>query len=149
LRGVTAVPREAGARGRHAVVALVCGLALAGCGDARDDPAPGVPTTGSKAVSKVPRSDGPNVFLIVVDAASAEFFGVYGDAHATSPTIDAFARESVVFENAYSQSATTTASSVSLLTGVRGTTHLMTGQSVLPEQFKTAAERFRAHGYQT
>jgi arylsulfatase A-like enzyme len=100
-------------------------------------------------VSKVPRSDGPNVFLIVVDAASAKFFGVYGDAHATSPTIDAFARESVVFENAYSQSATTTASSVSLLTGVRGTTHLMTGQSVLPEQFKTAAERFRAHGYQT
>ncbi len=87
--------------------------------------------------------------MIVADAASAEFFGVYGDPHGTSPAVDAFARESVVFENAYSQSATTTASTVSLLTGVRGTTHLMTGTNVLPAQFKTAAERFRAHGYRT
>ena len=147
--GFLADPRACGlcARGLALAVAILVGSLS--CGSGGDGEPPASRGEIPPAASAVPSSDGYSVFIIVLDAASAEFFGLYGDPHDTSPAIDAFARESVVFENAYSQSATTTASSVSLLTGVRGTTHLMTGQNVLPAQFKTAAERFSAHGYRT
>jgi len=89
----------------------------------------------------------PDVFVVVLDAASSFYFGTYGDVHGTSPNLDRFAGDSVVFDQAYSQSATTTPSTASLLTGVRVMTHRTSGKSVLPEQFETVAELFGAHGY--
>jgi arylsulfatase A-like enzyme len=89
----------------------------------------------------------PNIILIVLDAASAAYFGVYGAARDSTPNIDRLARQSVLFENAYSQSATTISSTASLLTGVRGTTHLMSGKTVLPRGYPTAAEMLGGYGY--
>jgi len=91
----------------------------------------------------------PNVFLIVLDAASAKHLGCYGDRHGTSPNIDRLAGESVLFERAYSQTATTVCSTASLLTGVRETTHLMTTTTRLPEKFPTLAEMLSDHGIKT
>ena len=92
-------------------------------------------------------SGGPNVFVIVLDAASSFYLGLYGDTHATTPNLDRLARESVVFDQAYSQSATTTPSTASLVTGVRVMTHRLNARSVLPEEFDTVAELFGEHGY--
>jgi arylsulfatase A-like enzyme len=89
----------------------------------------------------------PNIVVIVLDAASAAYFGAYGAAGDSTPHIDRLARESVLFENAYSQSATTIPSTASLLTGVRGTTHLMSGDTVLPREYPTAAELLGRYGY--
>ena len=89
----------------------------------------------------------PNIVVIVLDAASAAYFGAYGAARDSTPHIDRLARQSVLFENAYSQSATTIPSTASLLTGVRGTTHLMSGSSVLPREYPTAAELLGRYGY--
>ncbi|MFQ5411138.1 MAG: sulfatase [Phycisphaerae bacterium] len=91
----------------------------------------------------------PNVFLIVLDAAAAPYFGCYGDVHGTSPNIDRLAAESVLFENASSQTATTITSTASLLTGVRATTHLMTDTTTLPEALPTLAERLSQRGMKT
>jgi arylsulfatase A-like enzyme len=90
-----------------------------------------------------------SVFLIILDAASASYFGAYGDPHGTSPHIDHLARESVVFENAYSQSASTPPSTASLLTGVRGSTHGMTGFTKLPPRLHTLPQLLARSGYRT
>jgi arylsulfatase A-like enzyme len=79
------------------------------------------------------------VVWIVLDAAGARYFGVYGNEIATTPNIDAFARGgATVFERAYSQSAWTPASTASFLTGryphpliqTRGVGALARGQSI-------------------
>lgn len=101
------------------------------------------PTPGTAVASAEPT----DVFVIVLDAASAFYFGSYGDVHGTSPNLDRLARESIVFDRAYSQSATTTPSTASLITGVRVMTHRMSGNAVLPEQFETAGELFDKRGY--
>lgn len=102
-----------------------------------------------ESTTNPPGRSGPSVLLIVVDAASAEFFGCYGDPTGTSPNIDRLAAESVLFERAYSQTPTTVTSTASLLTGVRATTHHMTVRSVLGRRFRTAAERLKAYGFKT
>ncbi|MBK8268529.1 MAG: sulfatase-like hydrolase/transferase [Planctomycetes bacterium] len=88
----------------------------------------------------------PSVFIIVLDAASAQYFGCYGDTHGTSPNIDRFAAESVLFENAYGQTPTTVTSTASLMTGVRATTHLMTDTTVLDPKFETMPQAFSRQG---
>ena len=110
--------------------ALLALCASAGCRD------PGPPPPAS-------------IFVITLDAASALYFGTYGDPHGATPHIDRFASEAVVFDNAYSQSSTTVASTASLLTGVRGTTHLMTGYTMLPPQFTTLPQRLAKLGFRT
>jgi arylsulfatase A-like enzyme len=90
-----------------------------------------------------------SIFVIAVDAASAFYFGAYGDSHGATPEIDRFAREAVLFEQAYSQSATTVSSTASLLTGVRGTTHRMTGRTELSAQLPTLPELLAAQGFAT
>jgi choline-sulfatase len=90
---------------------------------------------------------GTNVILIVLDAASASFFSSYGAGSAATANIRRLARDSVVFEQAYGQSATTVPSVASLLTGLRPTTHLMTHEASLPEDIPTLAQRLGRHGY--
>ncbi|HSU83021.1 MAG TPA: sulfatase [Thermoanaerobaculia bacterium] len=57
-----------------------------------------------------------NVILILVDTLRADRLSAWGYARPTSPNLDAFARESVQFKNARSQSACTFPSANSLLT---------------------------------
>ena len=105
------------------------GLLALGCGAAKPPPA--------------------SIFVIAVDAASAFYFGAYGDAQGATPEIDRFAREAVLFEQAYSQSATTVSSTASLLTGVRVTTHRMTGRTKLSPKLPTLPELLAAQGFAT
>src|SRR5579885_1785386 len=48
-------------------------------------------------------SPGTNVILITIDTLRADHLSVYGYPRQTSPALDALARESVLFKNAYSQ----------------------------------------------
>lgn len=122
-------------KGRECVGAFIAIACIGGCG--------GEPPSAGSSVSS------PDVFVIVLDAASSSFFGTYGDRHGTSPHLDRFASEAVVFDQAYSQSATTTPSTASLVTGVRVMTHRTSGKTVLPEQFKTLAQLFGERGYRS
>jgi len=59
-----------------------------------------------------------SVVLVILDAAGAPYLGAYGNPFATSPNVDALARNgAVLFERAYAQSAWTLPSAASLLTG--------------------------------
>ncbi len=48
---------------------------------------------------------GPNLILISMDTLRADHLGSYGYHRDTSPTIDSFSYESILFEHAYSTSA--------------------------------------------
>ncbi|HJQ35783.1 MAG TPA: sulfatase [Thermoanaerobaculia bacterium] len=73
----------------------------------------GVPPAGP-----APSQRRPNVLIYLVDTLRADHLGVYGYARPTSPHIDAFARDSVVFTNAIAQSSWTKTSVASVLTGL-------------------------------
>lgn len=66
----------------------------------------------------------PNVIFIVFDAARADHFSCYGYPKQTTPNIDAIAKQSVVFENNFSQ-ATWTAPSLASIFSSRYKTPLI------------------------
>jgi arylsulfatase A-like enzyme len=58
----------------------------------------------------------PNIIWISVDTLRADALGCYGYERNVSPAIDSFAQESILFENAFSQSTWTLPSHLSMLT---------------------------------
>lgn len=59
-----------------------------------------------------------NVLLLTVDAARADHFATYGYDRITMPHVEALAKDSLVFETAYSASPATQASMVALWSGI-------------------------------
>ena len=58
----------------------------------------------------------PNIVLITVDTLRADHLGSYGFYRDTTPRIDAFAKDALVFDQAYATMATTLPSHASMLT---------------------------------
>jgi len=86
-----------------------------------------------------------NVVWIVLDAAGASHFGLYGYARPTTPSIDRLGGESAVFERAYAQYPSTVSSTGSFLTG-RYPHEALTGNKVTAP---TIATYLRAEGFRT
>ena len=59
----------------------------------------------------------PNILVIVVDTLRADHLSAYGYARETSPNLDRFASQGVLFENAISAASWTLPSHASLVTG--------------------------------
>ncbi|TFG80620.1 MAG: hypothetical protein E4H23_01780 [Chrysiogenales bacterium] len=92
----------------------------------------------------------PNIILITVDALRADYLGAYGNANDTSPQIDAFARESLVFTNAYCTVPKTSASFASLMTGLHPFFHQTSPiKDFLREENLTLAEFLSKNDYET
>ncbi|MFQ5526148.1 MAG: sulfatase [Thermoanaerobaculia bacterium] len=101
----------------------------------------------------------PNVLVVLIDALRRDHLGAYGYELPTSPNIDAFAAESVVFNRAYSHSSWTKPSVATLFTSLYPDQHGLgrvgfEGDAgfetdVLPKPIVTMAERFRQSGYRT
>ena len=64
-----------------------------------------------------PRRPDADVVVITIDALRADHVGAYGYRRATTPHIDALAREGARFEHAYAQAPHTSFSVASMLTG--------------------------------
>ncbi|MFH1998850.1 MAG: sulfatase [Planctomycetota bacterium] len=64
-----------------------------------------------------------NLIILSIDTLRPDHLGCYGYRRPTSPTIDRFARENVLFKHVYSQSPYTLPSHVSLFTSQYPTTH--------------------------
>ncbi|RME26715.1 MAG: hypothetical protein D6798_06150 [Deltaproteobacteria bacterium] len=58
-----------------------------------------------------------DVIVIIVDSLRADALGTYGNPHPTSPHIDAFARDSVVFEQAHTTAPWTLPTVATVMTG--------------------------------
>ncbi len=92
----------------------------------------------------------PNVILISIDSLRADHVGCYGYGRNTTPHLDRFAREGVVFEQHISSSSWTLPAHAALFTSVPDSVHgcvEATGTALNPA-FVTLAERFREGGYE-
>jgi len=89
-------------------VPFVAALALAALACAAEEPAPG---------------PSANVVLVTLDTTRADHLGLYGYFRDTSPHLDAFAEEAIVFEQALAPMATTLPTHTSLLTATEPLEH--------------------------
>lgn len=92
------------------------------------------------------QTDKPDVVLITVDALRADRLGVYGYDGGTSPRLDAFAAQSLVFERAYTTMPSTSFALTSLMVGY--STYALALESNL-DAYPTLADRFHRRGYET
>ncbi len=96
------------------------------------------------------REKRPNILLIVIDALRPDHLSFNGYTRPTSPNIDRFAQQSVVFQNAISAASWTKPSFTSFLTGLYPCQHGVTGwESVLHDSVVTLAELLKEAGYGT
>ena len=95
-----------------ALLPLALLLPAAGCSDSRDarEDAP------AEASAAAPRDDRPNIVLVTLDTTRADRLGVYGYFRDTSPRLDAFAADALVFDRLIVPMATTLPSHLSILT---------------------------------
>jgi arylsulfatase A-like enzyme/Flp pilus assembly protein TadD len=98
-----------------------------------------------------PRRAAPNVILITIDTLRADHLGCYGATDVKTPTLDALARDGVVFERAISQVPLTWPSHAAILTGTypfQNGVQDFTGQPLDP-RFRSVAQVFKQQGYAT
>ncbi|MDA0747437.1 MAG: VanZ family protein [bacterium] len=96
----------------------------------------------------VAQAERPNVLLITVDTFRPDHLGAYGYSRETSPVLDRFAQEGVLFQNTISSSSWTTPGLLSVLTGLWAPTHGVDvrGKSLRPGT-PTFATVLRKAGY--
>ncbi len=93
-----------------------------------------------------------NVILVLVDTLRADHLSTYGYSRPTSPNVDAFAKESIKFENARSQASCTFPSANSILTSRYPSAFL--GQPPahplgIPADIPSIAEILKKRGFRT
>ncbi len=96
--------------------------------------------------ASLPVRPGVNVIVVSFDALRADALGTYGHPRRTSPRIDAFAAESIVFENAYTVAPVTPTSFASAFTGMLPT-RVFHAWNLASDD--TLAQRFSDAGYTT
>ncbi len=114
---------------RAATLSVVLGVVLAGCGGADKAPL--------------------NVLVITLDTLRADRVGAYGYMRDTTPHLDAFAKESVLFEQAFAASSFTPPTHASILTGRYPGEHGMLHWNKHLADVPTAAQLFAEAGYRT
>ncbi len=91
----------------------------------------------------------PNI-LWIVSEDNSPFLGCYGDEFATTPVLDAMAKESVLYENAFATAPVCAPARSSLITGMypssMGTQH-MRSYNAVPELIRFFPKYLRAAGY--
>ena len=92
------------------------------------------------------RQDTP-VILISCDSLRADHLSCYGYSRPTSPHLDEWARETVLFENAICQEAWTPTSHMTMLTGLYPKNHKLTSMTNLAETVPTLADVLSGLGY--
>lgn len=103
-------------------------------------------------ISALAQNDRPNILWIVSEDNNADMIGCYGNAFATTPNIDAFAKQGVLYRNAFSTAPVCAPSRCTLITGMYpptlGTEHM---RSVYPvsAQVKFFPRYLREAGYYT
>ncbi len=102
--------------------------------------------------TRAPEADArANVVLISIDTLRADHLGCYGYERATSPNVDAFCRESVVFEKAFAHAPSTLPSHASILTSLVPHHHGASWENkrALPDASTTLSEVLAEAGYST
>ena len=96
-----------------------------------------------------PAAGKPNVVFITIDTVRADHLSLYGYGRPTSPSLERWARQGVVFDRAISASSWTLPSHASLFTGLLPHQHGANWFTPLDTSRWTLAEVLRAYGYET
>jgi arylsulfatase len=115
---------------RSLALGLTGGLSLVGC-------------------QKRPREGWPSIFLITVDTLRADHLGCHGYSRNTSPNIDQFARDALLFENCLSHAPATRCSFASMLSGFLPHETRTLKHNTVPREVDTLPEILRRQGYKT
>lgn len=99
--------------------------------------------------ARLPAASGSNLLLLVVDTLRADHLGVYGYTRPTSPNLDRFAEQAVVYETAISQSSWTQPATATLLTGLYPIEHGVLGGVRLDPALETLPESLQGAGFTT
>lgn len=94
-------------------------------------------------------ADEPLLVLISVDCLRADHVGAYGYERATTPAIDALARDGTVFENAFATASWTLPTHMSMLTGLVPSLHGATKWEKLASSVAFLPETLAEAGYRT
>ena len=93
---------------------------------------------------------GPSVIVISVDTLRPDHLGCYGYDRETSPTVDRFAEESLLFENCFAQAPTTRPSCGVILSGFfPHELKIFNNSDNLSDEVPTVTELLREKGYRT
>lgn len=113
------------------------------------DPLRPLHVTASRVAARAPSEMRPSILFIVWDTVRAASLGLHGYARATTPTLDAIAREAVVFDQAIAPAPWTLPTHGTLFTG-RYPHHLATGWNTpLSARYPTLAETLGHLGYES
>ena len=96
-----------------------------------------------------PRTDSPNVLIIILDTVRAASTSLHGYARSTTPALTRLAREGVWFDWAIAPSAWTLPSHASMFTGRAASTLSTSWRRPLDAAFPTVAEALSRAGYAT
>ena len=105
----------------------------------------------NRAVAALPpsASGAPNILVIMIDTLRADHLSTYGYERVTSPTLDALAKEGVLFEDAYAASSWTLPSHASIFTGQYPSVHGADDDRPLDKRLPTIGEEMQELGYRT
>ena len=127
---------------------LVAVLAMLWAGGARVLARPAVPVVPPRAAAAP--AGAPNVVLLMIDTLRADRLGVYGNAGAKTPAIDALAADGVRGAHTFSQASWTRPSVATILTGLYPSSHGAVHKAdILPDRVDTLAELLARAGYYT
>lgn len=92
-----------------------------------------------------------NVILITIDTLRADHVGVYRKGNADTPTLDALAREGVLFERCIAQTPLTLPSHTTILSGTYPLYHHVrdNGGFLVPGKLELVSEVLKEHGFST
>jgi len=93
----------------------------------------------------------PNIILIIVDTLRPDHLGCYGYSKNTSPNIDEFAKESILYEKCFSHAPVTLSSVASIMTGFlpHETRVFDFTTPLFSSKINTLADRLKRKGYTT
>ena len=129
-----------------ATLASVVALLLAGVAAFELNPDLRVPSVQASSTLTPGK---PNVVLITLDTVRADHLSLYGYSRPTTPNLDGWARQGVVFDNAIAPSSWTLPSHSSIFTGLLPHQHGADWSSPVDMGRWTLAEVLRSHGYDT
>jgi len=93
-----------------------------------------------------------NILFIAIDTLAAGHMSCYGYGRKTSPNLDRFANESILFLNAFASDIPTQPAYTTMFTGLRGIRHTIVshdGRNVLDPAIPVLQEILRSNGYLT
>lgn len=98
-----------------------------------------------------PENTPPNVILVSIDTLRADHLGCYNYPKNTTPNIDSFTDDCIVFTKCFAQCSSTLSSHSSMLTSLIPSHHGASfyRKDPLPKKIVTMAERLKKNGYKT